>query len=240
MNLSEKTFLITGATGQVGGALARILGPRCAKVFLTGRRVDVLQEVVEAVRAAGGTCEGIPADLGDVESLRTLAEAAVGGGGSVDVLINNAADVTSKPFTETSLAEIEAIIHANVIGALQLTRLLLPSMLERGAGAIVNISSLAGYKPNPTQTVYAISKAAVNGMSDALRAEVRGTGVHVMNVGLSSVATDAASQGGVPVERFASALEKALEKRQDELFLSPLSKWLMRLYKFLPFLARLS
>jgi short-subunit dehydrogenase len=108
-------------------------------------------------------------------------------------------------------------------------------MLERGGGAIVNISSLAGYKPNPAQTVYSVSKSAVNGMSDALRAEFGGQGIHVLNVALASVAIEGpASAGEIPMKALAEALVRALERRQDELFFSRVTKWLMRLYKAYP------
>ena len=150
-------------------------------------------------------------------------------------MINNAADVTSQPLADTSLTEIDSIIRTNVTGALLLARLLIPGMLERGGGAIVNIFSLAGYKPNPTETVYSVSKSAVNRMSDALRAEFGAQGIHVLNVALASVAIEGpANAGKVPIEAGAEAIERALERRQDELFFSRVTKWLMRLYKAYP------
>jgi short-subunit dehydrogenase len=113
-------------------------------------------------------------------------------------------------------------------------------MIERGGGAIVNISSLAGYKPNPSQTVYSATKSAVNGISDALRAEFRGTPVSVINVALSSVnLSDTPQRGKVPADVLAEKLMKAIERGQPELYLSPITKWLMRLYKFYPPLANI-
>ena len=87
---------------------------------------------------------------------------------------------------------------------------------------------------------YGISKAAVNGISDALRVELSARGIHVMNVALASVGVEGPpGPGQVPVARFAAQLERAMHKRQDELYLSPITKWLMRLYRLYPPLARI-
>lgn len=240
MNLAGTTLFISGASQGIGRFLASYFAPKCSKIIVMARSDAGLRETAAQVAAAGGRCDCYTADLSDAASLQTMARSMGAQENKVDILINNAADVTSKPLLETSSVEIESVITTNVIGTLELTRLLLPDMVRRGSGSIVNISSLAGYKPNATQTVYSVSKTAVNGISDALRAELKGTGVHVMNVALSSVALDGApARGQVAVERFALLLERAIMRNQAELFLSPVSKWLMRLYKFCPPLARL-
>lgn len=240
MTLAETTILITGASRGIGRFLASYFAPRCGKIIIMARNDAGLRETAAQVEAAGGRCDCYVADLRDAASLERMAESIGAQGDTVDILINNAANVTSKPLLDTSSDEIVGLIATNVTGTLQLTRLLLPDMVRRGSGSIVNISSLAGYKPNATQTVYSVSKTAVNGISDALWAELKGTGVHVMNVALSSVAlAGAPARGQVAVERFALLLERAIMRNQAELFLSPVSKWLMRLYKFCPPLARL-
>jgi short-subunit dehydrogenase len=198
-----------------------------------------LVETERLVRDVGGACTAYVADLTDAASLREVAEAVSADGRALDLLIHNAADVTSKPFAETDLEEIARQVQANVTGPLQLTRLLLPNLQRSPAAAIVTISSLAGYKPNPAQTVYSITKTAVNGMAAALRAEF-GDAMQVMNVGLSSVGTmERTEPGQTPVAVFASSLVSALERGDTELFLSERSKWLMRLYALYPPLSRL-
>lgn len=231
----NKTILITGASQGIGRRLALHFGRRHARVLGLARNPAGLRAMAAEVQAAGGTCSYWTADLTRVEELRAAVKDMNDHGERVHVLINNAADVTSKPLRETSLDEIHHLIAANVIGPLQLVRLVLPLMPPEGPCAIVNISSLAGYKPNPAQTVYSVSKGAVNAMSDALRAELRGTHVRVINVALSSVALDGPPRPDrVPVERVALAIERAIERGPNEVFLSPLTKWLMRAYRAFP------
>lgn len=239
MNWPDTTILITGASGRVGRALAIHFAHKGAHLLLSGRDPDRLEQTADRIRNAGGYADCYLADLRQPETLDDMILRIGENPGRVDILINNAADVTSHPFLQTTQEEIDSLIRTNVIGALQLTRLVAPLMLAANNGVIVNISSLAGYKPNPNQTVYSISKSAVNAMSEALRAELAPTGIHVINVPLSSVAiVGPYPPGQVPVERVASALERAIEQRRPEVFLSPVSKWLMRLYQFYPPLAR--
>jgi short-subunit dehydrogenase len=231
----DSTVLITGASQGIGRALSVYFAPRCRQVIGLARNAEGLQETGKLVAASVGVFEVHRCDLSVVDDLERLVERLHETKIPVDIVINNAADVTSQPLADTSLTEIDSIIRTNVTGPLQLARLLIPGMLERGGGAIVNISSLAGYKPNPTQTVYSVSKSAVNGMSDALRAEFSGRGIHVLNVPLASVAIEGpASAGEIPMKALAEALVRALERRQNELFFSRVTKWLMRLYKAYP------
>jgi short-subunit dehydrogenase len=233
-------MLITGASQGIGRCLAVHFAPCAAELILVARSAAGLDETAAQVRSAGGHACALPADLRDPASIQRVADSIRQSGTRVDVLINNAADVTSKPLLGTSLDEIDSLIRTNVIGCLQLCRLIAPLMIEQGRGLIVNVSSLAGYKPNPTQTAYSVSKAAVNGLSDALRAELGPKGIQVMNVALASISIDQAPRPGqVPVAVFAQRLERAIERDETEVFLSVLTKWLMRLYRFFPALARL-
>lgn len=238
MEWAKTVLLITGASRGIGRALAIHFAHKGSHVLLSGRDLDGLKETSDRILTAGGRCAYYVADLRDPASLDEMFLRIGDTPGRVDILINNAADVTSKAFLQTTQEEIDSLIRTNVIGALQLTRLVVPLMLAANGGVIINMSSLAGYKPNPTQTVYSISKAAVNGMSDALRAELADKNIHVINAALSSVSTiPPGAPGQVPVERLATALERAIRQGQNEVFLSPVSKWLMRLYRFYPPLA---
>lgn len=239
MQLNNTQILITGGSQGIGRHLAVHFATRCAKVIVAARNESGLMETQSLVVDAGGVCDYSVLDLSDTASVEAFASRITHDGTGVDILINNAADVTSKPLLETSPSEIAHIIESNVTGPLHLTRQLLPGMIERERGMIVNMSSLAGYKPNPSQTVYSISKYAVNGMSEALRNELRGTRVEVMNVALGSVnLTGDAEAAGVPVAEFAQELERAILAGTPELFMSSVSKWLMRAYHFYPPLAR--
>lgn len=241
MQIAHATMLITGASQGIGRYLAVYFAEKGANVVLTARHDANLRETAAlAETAAGRPCRYYVSDLRRRESLVALAGELERHADGVDILINNAADVTSKPLLDTSLDEIEHIIAANVTGCLELCRLIAPMMAARGRGMIINISSLAGYKPNPAQTVYSVSKAAVNSISEALRAELGPQGIHVMNVALASVGVaEPLRPGQVPVARFAARLERAILRDETEVFLSPMTKWLMRLYRFWPALARL-
>lgn len=238
MDLSGKTVLITGASRGIGRYMSVYLGGKCGNVIGIGRNEDGLRETARVAAEAGAAFTWHVCDLTREENLATLAEELRASGEKVDVLIHNAADVTSQPLRETSLGAIDHLVHANVTGPLQLTKLLLPLMAESERPSIVTISSLAGYKPNPTQTVYSITKSAVNAMADALRAELGADGFLVLNVALSSVGTESGTlPGQVPLKVCAQKIEQAIRSGQSELFLSPVSKWLMRLYAFWPALA---
>ncbi len=239
MLLRDKTVLITGASQGIGQYLCVHFARKGARMIGVARSESGLRKTAGLVSDAGGRFDWHIADLSDAASLKALATALQEDDAGVDVLIHNAADVTSKSFEDTSLDEMDRLVATNVTGPLQLTKLLLPLMADRGDPSIVTISSLAGYKPNPAQTVYSVTKWAVNGLAHALRAELGPRGFHVLNVALSSVGTkDATEPGQVPVADFAQALERAIERREDELFLSGASKWLMRLYQLYPPLAK--
>ncbi len=229
----DRVIVITGATGTVGQGLARHFASLDAQLVLTARNQDRLEALAKSLPP--GKVHTKTTDLSDPDSLRTLEAFLRDAVPHVDVLINNAADVTSKPLMDTSLEEIDGQIRTNVTGTLQLCRLLVP-LMQDGMKRIVNISSLAGYKPNPAQTVYSISKSGVNAISAALHAELRAQGFQVVNVALMGIG-DGPRQ--VPVADFAARLERAIEGRQHELFLYRRTKWLMRLYGLIPALARL-
>lgn len=238
MELERATILITGASQGLGQYLAVYLGQRCHHVIGVARSEEGLKRTAEKAKGAGVKFTWYVSDLSEIESLTDLANVLRMDFGGIDVVIHNAADVTSKPLGESTPEEIAHLVSTNVTGPLQLTRLMLPQLAISLYPTIVCMSSLAGFKPNPTQTAYSITKRAVNGMADALRAEFEPEGYSVLNVALSSVGTETQTlPGQVPVAACAQRIEDALLRGQRELFLSPASKWLMRLYAFLPGLA---
>lgn len=240
MDIAGKTMLITGASQGIGRYCAGYFAKRGVEVILAARRESVVREAAEEIAAAGGRSSAYPLDLGAATSIARLADALRSDGRSVDILFNNAADLTSKPLLESSLDEIESLIRTNVTGLLQLSRVIAPFMAAKRAGFIINMSSLAGYKCNPTQTAYSVSKRAVNGISDALRAELAPLGIGVMNVAVPSVWVDAQRHAGqIPVAVFAHRLAAAIARDETELYFSAVTKWLMRLYAFYPPLGRI-
>ena len=236
MQLSGTSMLITGASRGVGRALAIHFAGSVRRLTLVARDRPRLEETADEARKRGADCRVVPTDLNDYVSIAALTGGLMEPENRVDILINNAADVTSKPLSATTDSEIDALIRTNIGGPLALSREIAKGMTENGAGYIINISSLAGYKANPSQTVYSVSKAAVNAMSEALLAEYGGQGIRVMNVALMSVGDE---PGQISAENFAARLQRAIERDETELYLSSLTKWLMRVYRFYPPLARM-
>lgn len=234
-----RAVAITGASQGIGRVLALHFAKHGARVAGLARNEAGLAETAIRVAHVGGEFTAIPLDLAHGMSVYTAADELREWSPKLHVLIHNAADVTSKPFAETSPQEIARQVATNVTGPLQLTRLLLDP-LAHAQGTIVTLSSLAGYKPNPAQTVYSITKGAVNTMAEALLADLKPRGVHVLNVALGSVAIDAPPAAGqLAATEVAFRIRRAVERRTTELFMSPIPKWLMRAYRFYPPLSRL-
>ena len=231
MNIDGATMLITGASQGIGQRLAVHLAPKVTEIVVAARDRSKLEKTVTLIQAAGGKATPLVLDLCNHESIQGAVDQIRSSGKRIDILINNAANAISRPLLDSTLEEIDSIVRTNVIGCLQLCRLISPILIEQGQGMIINISSLAGYNPNGRQTVYSTSKAAVNALSEALRDELAPKGIYVMNVAQENVQADERFQ------HFACSLEAAIQRNESELFLSSSKKWLMRLYKFYPELA---
>ena len=170
--------LITGASAGIGREIARILAvAHDHDLVLTARREAELHAL--AAELAPATCHVFPADLADAAAPRALVEAVRTAGLTIDVLVNNAGFGDHGPFSDADLAKMLHMIQVNVTALTELTGLVLPGMLERKKGRILNVGSVAGFQPGPLMAVYYATKAYVNSFSEALANEVAGTGVTV-------------------------------------------------------------
>jgi short-subunit dehydrogenase len=176
--LRDRKALVSGASKGLGRQLALQLAQKGADLVLLARDRDRLEEVARQVRRRGAGCEAMVCDLSRTGEIAEAC-ARINAAGGVDVLINNAGLGFYKPFLEHSLREHDAIIDVNLRGLIHLTQRLLPSMLERGSGHIVNIASDVATTPIANMAVYAASKFAVRGFSLSLAREVKGQGVKV-------------------------------------------------------------
>lgn len=178
-NIRGKTIAITGAARGIGFATAQALLKRGARVVIGDRDV-ALEESAVAKLTNLGPVSGYPLDVTDAESFATfLDKARADGGGRIDVLINNAGVMPIGPFLDSTEQAIRSTIEVNFYGVINGCRLVLPEMVARRSGHIVNIASLAGMLPTPGLAVYCGSKFAVVGLSNSLCDEFAPQGVQV-------------------------------------------------------------
>lgn len=178
---AERWALITGASSGIGAAFARILAGRGMHLVLVARREDRLQELAEELDTRHGTrCEIITADLSEPGRPAAVFESVVDRGIDIELLINNAGFGFVGTVADTDRVRMLEMIQVNVTALADLTYLCLPGMVERGHGAVINVSSLAAFQPVGYMPTYAAGKAFGLHFSEALWAECREFGVTVM------------------------------------------------------------
>lgn len=170
--LTKKVVLITGASRGIGVDIAHAFGKQGSRLALAARSADDLEKVRIDLEAAGVEAIAVPTDVSDLASLEALVATVTGKLGSIDVLVNNAGVEEVCEFETMPPDDIEWIIKVNVTGLIWLTRLVVPSMIERRWGHIVNMASMAGLVAVPHNSVYSSSKHAVVGVSRSLRVEL--------------------------------------------------------------------
>jgi short-subunit dehydrogenase len=187
MTRSNETALVTGASRGIGQFIARSLAAEGYNLVLTGRSAAKVEALAQELRANGTASIAVRADLTDATSLAHLVSAAEREFGHVDVLVNNAGGDPQREFDEMSWTENEGIFRLNVLAPMQLTHILLPGMLERRKGHIVNISSLAGRIGFPFTEAYAAAKDGLIGFTRVLRNDYRGRGVTASVIVLGAI-----------------------------------------------------
>jgi 3-oxoacyl-[acyl-carrier protein] reductase len=175
-DLTGRKALVTGASGGIGGAIARALHAQGATVALSGTRRAALDEVASAL---GERVEVIEANLSDKDSVEGLVPAAEAAMDGLDILINNAGVTRDGLFMRMKDEDWDAVIAVNLTAAFRLSRAAVKGMMRRRYGRIVNIGSIVGSMGNPGQGNYAASKAGLIGMTKSLAAEVASRGITV-------------------------------------------------------------
>jgi 3-dehydrosphinganine reductase len=184
MAISMKSFqnrvvLITGGSSGIGLALARKLAAEGARLWLLGRRKEVLEEALGQLRQGPGGCKVIAADVSDWSQVKSAVARIEKEDGLPDLVINSAGISHPGYVQEIPVEMFRQIIEINYLGTVHVTKAVLPGMIARHSGYIVNISSAAGFLGVFGYTAYGASKYAVRGFSDALRAEVKPLGIGV-------------------------------------------------------------
>ena len=262
---TSKTILITGATAGIGRTTALHLASRGHRVIASGRKADQLASLREEAQRTGKTIDTVLLDVTREDSI-AQAKAEVDrltGGRGVDVLVNNAGYGLVGPLSEVTDADLRTQYDTNVFGLMAVTRAFIPAMRERGAGRIVNVSSMGGRMTFPFMGAYNSTKYAVESLSDALRAELQPFGIHVSMIEPGVIRTnfadtsmgfvdqykDSAYKGAIAkaqrmrdlMEKTASgpqvianAIRKAVERRRPAArYVAPFSTWFALLFKVL-------
>ena len=216
-DLTGKTALVTGATGGIGGAIAKALHEQGATVVLTGTRTEVLEQVRAGLGAKAFAVTSNLADAASLEALPKAAEAAAGA--PIDILVNNAGITRDNLFLRMKDEEWDQVIAVNLTAAFKLSRAMLRGMMKKRWGRIISITSVVGATGNPGQGNYAAAKAGLVGMTKSLAAEVASRNITVNCVAPGFVVTpmtDALTEDQkkalferIPVGRFGTPLDIA-------------------------------
>ncbi|MFD4931992.1 3-ketoacyl-ACP reductase [Peribacillus butanolivorans] len=192
ISLKGKTALITGAGRGIGRATAIALAKEGVHLGFIGLTMSNLEKVTAELEPYDVNVSAATADVADLEAVHHAVEHIKSDLGSIDILINNAGIAKFGGFLDLTPEEWEKIIRVNLMGVYNVTRAVLPDMIERKSGDIVNISSTAGQKGAPVTSAYSASKFAVLGLTESLMLEVRKHNIRVTALTPSTVATDLA------------------------------------------------
>jgi short-subunit dehydrogenase len=245
-------ILITGASQGIGRAIAVAAAARGAKVLAAARNEGLLRELTEEVRATGGTLETVQADVTSADDRRKMVETAQQHFGGLDILVNNAGIGATGHFADCGPERLRQIFEVNFYGTTETTRVFLPMLKQGNKPAIVMISSIAAKRGIPARSEYSASKFAVQGFSEALRAEVAKDGVDVLvvcpgltqtNFSHNMIEQKALVQldhmRGMTPEEVALHTLKCIEKGKHEVVLTTNGKLMAFVSRFFPRLADL-
>ncbi|MFK3961556.1 3-ketoacyl-ACP reductase [Guptibacillus hwajinpoensis] len=195
--LKGKTALITGAARGIGRAAAIALAKEGVNIGMIARTEETLQNVAKEIEVEGVKTSFAIADVSSNEEVTTAVTKLKEDLGEVDILINNAGIAKMGGFMDLEVTEWEKIIQVNLLGAYYVTRAVLPDMIERKSGDIINISSTAGQKGAPVTSAYSASKFGLMGLTESLAQEVRKHDIRVSALTPSTVSTDLAVENNL-------------------------------------------
>jgi NAD(P)-dependent dehydrogenase (short-subunit alcohol dehydrogenase family) len=185
MEMRGRSVLVTGGGRGLGAALGRALARAGARVVLASRTAPAVEAVAAEIRAGGGEAHALAVDVASEDAGTTLAAAAAELTGPVDVLVHNASDlgpVPLRPLAETPPDAFARVLQVNLLGPFRLTQAVVGSMVLRGSGLVVHVTSDAGTEAYPGWGAYGVSKAALDHLARVWAAELEGTGVRFLSV----------------------------------------------------------
>ncbi len=191
MKLEGKSAIVTGSSRGIGACIARRFGREGAAVAVVGRKERArAEEVVAEIEGAGGKARAFLADIGRVSECERLAQEVSAAFGTVDILVNNAGIFLSQPIEEVSEEAWDAQHALNLKGAFFMTKAVVPAMKAKGAGKIVNVSSIAGCGGFPQSSAYCATKGGLTNMTRALCLELASAGINVNTLSPGNIVTD--------------------------------------------------
>ncbi len=196
-SLNGKNALVTGAGKGIGKAIAIALAKEGVNLAIMARTQQDLEILSDELRNLGVKVSILTADVGDMHAVDQAVEKAMQEIGNIDILVNNAGIANLGKFLEIAPADVERMIRVNLLGVYYMTRAVLPSMIERKTGDIVNISSTAGLRGSATTAAYSASKFGVFGLSESLMQEVRKHNIRVTAMAPSTVVTQLAQESNL-------------------------------------------
>ncbi|CAN5170017.1 SDR family oxidoreductase [soil metagenome] len=230
-----QTVIVTGSSSGIGAATAKAFAAEGACVVLTAPagELPVLQAMAEALRGLGQRCLVFAVDVTDVAQVNTMVEQVLQQCGRIDMRVNNAGVGYHGPFESMSLDAFDKVIRINLMGAVHCLYAVLPGMIERRAGQIVNIASAHSRRAHPRYAAYSASKYALRGLADSLRVELAPHGVGVLTYCppytesgffehvLHSVGRIKPQRAGATPEAVAAAIVDAAWRREREVIATP-------------------
>ena len=248
--MKDKVVIITGASSGIGRALAFEMASRGAVVVIAARSVDSLKNMEAELHSGGHKALAVQADVSREEDCKAIVNATIEKFGRIDVLINNAGISMRAIFADTDLSVIRKLMDINFWGTVYCTKFALPYLLKT-KGAVVGVSSIAGFKGLPGRTGYSASKFAMQGFLETLRIENLKTGLHVMiacpgftasNIRKTALAADGSQQGEsprdegsmMPAEEVARRIATGIVSRKKVLIMTTQGKMTVMLNKLFP------
>jgi short-subunit dehydrogenase len=246
--LQDKVVLITGASSGIGEAAARAYAAAGARVVVAARRFERVEALARGLEEQGRAAVAVRCDVREEESVREAVEMAEARFGGVDVLVNNAGVGLYGPIAELTPEALHANFEINVYGALRCVRAVLPQLRARGGGQILNVSSVLGHRALPGMGGYCASKFALNGLTEAMRIELRPEGIDVILVSAGVTDTEfresamttsgqresRAPFGAMKAEAVARAMVAASRRRKREVVLTWSGKAMVEANRFAP------
>ena len=177
--LAGKVALVTGASSGIGAATATALAEAGVRVALLARRQERLEALAGEIQRRGGHALACPADITDSAAVHAVVQTILGRWERIDLLVNNAGLGMAAPFQTITEEELRSLLEVNLVGVLTATQAVLPGMLKAGSGHVINVSSIVGRRGIPYRSAYSATKFALVGLTESLRVELKGTGVHM-------------------------------------------------------------